>query len=261
MTHRLRALVVAIALLAGLAATGLGCATPQQPDPYEGINRRIFSFNEGADRWLVEPVAIGWNFVLPRFVQERFADFFDLTGMPVVLLNDLLQGKGEDAAMDVVRVITNLLFGFGGFYDTASWAGVPLNDEDFGQTLGSWGVPAGAYLMIPLLGPTTTRELAGFAVDTASTPWGYLLPGGSTVIVTIVRIVNFRSMLLEEVRQNRRDSFDYYVFLRSAFLQNRQMKVEDRKSSVEVADEDRGAESEDDLYYFEDKLELDLDGE
>lgn len=255
MNRRVRALAVGLVVLAAA-----GCATPQNPDPYEKVNRRIFTFNEGADRWVIEPVAIGWDFLLPHFVQERFADFFDLSRMPVVFVNDVLQGKGEAAGMDVVRVITNLLFGFGGLYDTASWAGVPENDEDFGQTLGIWGVPPGAYLVIPLLGPSTTRDLLGFGVDTFTTPYGWALSAGITITATTVRIVNLRSMLLEEVRQNRQDSFDYYVFLRSAFLQNREMKVEDRDSAASESEEDQEPAAEDDLYYFEDELEPDGEG-
>jgi phospholipid-binding lipoprotein MlaA len=237
----------AAALLLPLVA----CATPSEPDPLERSNRAVFAFNEGVDRYVLEPVATGWDVVVPEWVQDRLSDFFDHLDMPRVLLNDLLQLKGEAAAYDVVRVITNTVFGFGGFYDVASREGVPENDEDFGQTLGYWGTPAGAYLVVPFLGPSTVRDLPASAVDAYSgVPYGWFVPLVTTVVTgvvsTTVEVVNLRARYLEEVRQDRREAFDYYVFIRSAYLQNRSKKVSDATDLEEQ-------ESEEDLYYFDDE--------
>jgi phospholipid-binding lipoprotein MlaA len=137
-----------------------------------------------------------------------------------------------------------------GFVDVASKIDVPKNDEDFGQTLGSYGVPAGPYLVLPLLGPSSGRDAPSLAVDTATQPLTHVLPLAANAGMQVTNIVNLRAYYLEEVEQSRKDAFDYYIFRRDAFLDNREHRVHDRDPDAEgEADED-----DDDLYFPEDDL-------
>lgn len=236
-----------------LCATLAGCATTG-PDPWEGANRAVFSFNEGVDRFVLEPVAVGWDFVLPERAQWGVTNFFDNLGMPVVFLNDLLQGKPVAAAQDVGRFAVNTTVGIVGLVDVASRLDIPAHDEDFGQTLGRWGLPAGPYVVLPLLGPSSVRDTFGWAVDTVSRPefWlvdTYILAGG-----TAVEVVNTRARLIEEIRESRETAFDYYTFVRNAYLANRERKVRDGKPTA-------AGESDDDLYMLDEELSEDGSGE
>lgn len=247
-------------------ATGVGCATPERPDPWEKMNRGVFVFNETLDKYALEPVATAWDFILPSFVQTGIEQFFENLNMPVVLANDILQAKPRAASEDVIRFIQNSTFGLGGFIDVASMVGVPKNNEDFGQTLGYWGVPSGPYLMVPILGPYTLRDGAGEIVDTLAASYAYYnafwfdvvgLNGyetfGASVGVRALELLNLRAIYLEELEGSRRDAFDYYVFVRNAYLQNRRAKVLDQKDVPEVDGED--------LYFSDDEEEDDEDDE
>jgi phospholipid-binding lipoprotein MlaA len=227
-----------------------GCAST---DPWERMNRKTFAFNEAVDQYALEPVAKGWRVVTPQILRTGLRNFFDHLGMPVVLLNDVLQLKPIAVADDLTRIVTNTVFGLGGFIDVASREKVPKHDEDFGQTLGVWGTPSGPYFVIPFLGPSTPRDAFGLLVDTFSAPQSYFIPFWASASAFGVRIVNLRSEYIEEIDQNRGESLDYYVFLRSAYLQNRRKKVEDAVDPPEEAEED--------LYYFDDEdFEGDDDG-
>lgn len=238
-----RAVLLAALLLAPVALGG--CAT-SGPDPWEGPNRAIFSFNEGVDRWVLEPVAVGWDFVLPDRAQEGIGNFFANLRMPVVFLNDLLQAKPIAAAQDVGRFAVNTTVGVVGFVDVASRLGIPENDEDFGQTLGRYGMPPGPYMVLPLLGPSTVRDTAGYAVDVVSQPEWWLVESWIRGTATAVEVVNTRSRLIEEIRESRRTAFDYYAFVRNAYLSNRERKVRDGQLAPE--------ESDDDLYQLDEDL-------
>lgn len=231
-------------LLLAVAALG-GCAT-SGPDPWEGPNRAIFGFNEGVDRFVLEPVAVGWDFVMPERVQWGVTNFFDNLRMPVVFLNDLLQGKPGAAAQDVGRFAVNTTVGVVGLVDVASRLDIPANDEDFGQTLGVWGVPAGPYMVLPLLGPSTVRDTAAWPVDVVSAPEWWLVETWIRATATGVDLVNTRSRLIEEIRENRRTALDYYAFVRNAYLANRERKVRDGKPAP--------GESDDDLYLLDEEL-------
>lgn len=220
-----------------------GCATV---DPWEKMNRGTFAFNEAADRYAIQPVATAWDFVVPEFVQTGIRNVFANLNMPVVLVNDVLQGKPGSATDDLIRLVVNTTAGLGGLFDVASKVDIPKNDEGFGQTFMYWGISSGPYLVVPILGPYTVTTAVGFALDTAATPHSYFIPFWATAASTSVRLVNLRAFYLEEVEQNRRDAFDYYIFMRDAYLQNFQEKVSDSPlgSATEI-------EEEDDLYYFE----------
>jgi phospholipid-binding lipoprotein MlaA len=242
----------------------LGCATPEKPDPWEGMNRGIFSFNETLDEYVLEPAATGWDFVVPGFAQTGLNNFFLNLRMPIIFANDVLQGKPEAAMFDVFRFLYNSVFGLAGFIDIATMVDIPKNDEDFGQTLGVWGVPSGPYLMMPLLGPYTIRSGVGQVVDIAAASYAYFTPfwygvaglnGIQTVGVSTgqkgLELLNLRTIYLEELEASRRDAFDYYIFIRNAYLQNRRAKVLDQPDVAVVADED--------FYFIDDEEEEDYD--
>lgn len=245
------------ALFVALLVTLPGCAT-NGPDPIEGWNRGVFKFNEGVDKYVLEPTAKGWDFVVPELAQTGVRNFFDNLGMPVTLVNDILQLKPLAALQDLGRIVVNTTAGIGGILDVASMIHIPENDEDFGQTLGRYGVPSGAYLVIPLLGPSTVRDVFGIPVDAAATPHHYFVTRWVSMAAGAVRTVNLRAYYLEEVSENRQAAFDYYVFVRNAYLQNRQRKVDDAVEQPPELQDDL-YDIEDDLYDVENDVEDDVE--
>jgi phospholipid-binding lipoprotein MlaA len=237
--------VRALVGIVAAAVAGLGCASTN-PDPWEGMNRPVFGFNEGVDRWALEPVARGWDWLLPEFAETGLRNFFDNLGMPIVFVNDVLQVKPLAAGQDVARFGVNTTVGVVGLFDVASRIGLPENDEDFGQTLGRWGVPPGPYWVLPLLGPSSPRDAVGRVGDyAASLLW--LLPFWARASINGVDTVNTRAHYLEEVAANRAEAIDYYVFVRDAWVKNRRSRVED---STEAS-----AEEQEDLYHVEEDEE------
>lgn len=207
-------------------------------DPWEGMNRGIFSFNETLDRWILEPVATGWDFVMPDPVERAITRFFHNASFPVRFANDLLQWKPLAAAHDVGRFALNTTAGIGGLFDPASDVGLLDSDEDFGQTLGVWGVPPGPYLVLPLLGPSNPRDTGGLVVDSATLVYPYFLPFYVNIASTAVGIVNRRSRLLETIREERAAAFDFYVAVRNAYVQRRENQIADRQPKSEESDDD-----------------------
>ena len=241
-----------------LCLLGIGCATPERPDPWEPMNRKIFAFNETVDRYALEPVAKAWDFVLPDFAETGHDNFFDNLQMPTVFANDLLQWKPKAAFYDVLRLLYNTTFGLGGFIDIATMVEIPESDEDFGQTLGVWGVPSGPYLVMPLLGPYTIRSGFGQIVDATAASYAYTTPfwfgvaglnGAETAGASIgqkgLELLNLRAIYLEDIAENRKEAFDYYVFIRNAYLQNRRARVLDQTATAVTEEED--------LYYLDDE--------
>ncbi len=266
-------LLMVSTLLLGGCATSPDRGAPQSasastatadPDPLESMNRGVFAFNEALDRYALEPVATAWDFVVPEFVQTGIDHVFAHLNMPIVLANDLLQRKPMAAIEDVARITHNTVFGLFGFIDVATMVGIPDNDEDFGQTMGSYGVPAGPYLMVPILGPYTLRDGLGDIVDVTASGYlygifwqhGSVFPdnglstsqtGGVSIGQKGLELLNLRSIFDEELEESRKDAFDYYIFVRNAYLQNRRAKVADR-TDAPVLDEA-------DFYFFDDEDE------
>src|SRR5882724_4335612 len=206
MLVRLLSVFLAAALLASCAARRAP-ASPEH-DPIEGVNRKIFWFNDRVDTYVLEPVASGWAWVAPVRVRTSVKNFFDNLRFPIVTANDLLQAKPVAAGSDVARFAVNTTVGVLGFFDPASGWGLEKHNEDFGQTLGVWGVPPGPYIVLPLLGP-----------------------------------VDERSLILKEVRDAKESSFDYYTFLRNAYVQRRNALVMDSEAT--------GVDNEEELYHPE----------
>jgi phospholipid-binding lipoprotein MlaA len=215
-------------------------------DPWEGLNRATFSFNELLDRWLLEPVARGWDFVVPEAAQEGLDNFLENLAVPRHIVNDLLQGKPAKAGDDLGRFLINTSFGLGGFFDPAGAEGFPVADEDFGQTLGVWGSPPGPYLVLPLLGPSSPRDAAGMAVDSfVLSPENYYLPIYVTYPRTVATVVNSRSLALERIEAERAAALDFYAAVRNAYVSFRANQVRDRADAPEEEDED--------FYYFDEE--------
>jgi len=148
-----------------------GCSTvshtPDANDPLESYNRNMFEFNDGVDKYVLKTVAQGYDTIAPNFVQKGINNFFSNQDDLVVIINDLLQLKLTQLASDTGRLLINSTLGMGGLIDIASDMNMPKHNEDFGQTLGHWGTPAGPYFVIPILGPSTIRDTGGLVVDTA----------------------------------------------------------------------------------------------
>jgi phospholipid-binding lipoprotein MlaA len=213
-------------------------------DPIESINRKIFWFNDNLDVYVLEPVAKGWHWVLPDRVETSVTNFFYNLRFPIHTLNDLLQGKFKDAGIDVGRFLVNTTVGVAGFFDPATGWGLPLHWEDFGQTLGWWGVGPGPYVVLPILGPSDLRDGGGLIVDSAASVTPFFVDTYILLGARAVEIVNTRALYLEEVRKAKESAFDYYVFVRNAYLQRRLGYINDYE-------EPTGTENLEDLYHPE----------
>jgi phospholipid-binding lipoprotein MlaA len=153
-----------------------GEVASQIPDPIEGWNRGVYKFNAQADRYVLLPVVDAYRLVTPKFVRDRIHDFFSNLSEVTTFANAALQLKGESAGRAAVRFVNNVMFGFGGLYDITAANGIFQVKEDFGQTLGYWGVGDGPYLVLPLLGPSNLRDATGLVVDNVG--FGVLVPAG-----------------------------------------------------------------------------------
>lgn len=221
---RLTALLFALSL-AGCAA--LPPNTQKDPrDPFERANRATFAFNEALDRRIAKPIAKGYKRITPDAVETGVSNFFSNAAYPTVLANNLLQGKFKDALNDTGRLLLNTTLGLGGLLDPASAAGLDRNDEDFGQTLGRWGVGSGAYLMLPLLGPYTIRDGFGSLVDEFTEPRQYLSDDSTRLSLWAAVQLEKRARLLE-ADALLAQAGDRYVLVRSAYLQRREFQVLD----------------------------------
>lgn len=211
-----------------LVAVLTGCASTAAPhDPLESYNRAVFKFNDTIDKAALKPVARTYRKITPSFVQSGIGNFFGNLNDVGTAANNLLQGKFEDGALDVVRVTANSTLGILGFFDIASDAGVPKHEEDFGQTLGRWGVPSGPFVILPLLGPSTLRDTAALPVDWAADPWSYKRPHRWRYAGTAVRLIDRRASLLDASNLLEEAALDPYEFMRDAYLQRRQNRVYD----------------------------------
>jgi phospholipid-binding lipoprotein MlaA len=236
----MRTASLVIGLLAVLCA-GPARATEGDDDPWEGFNRAMFSFNDGMDRWVLEPVAKGYDFVVPDPLEQCFENFFQNLRVPINSVNGFLQGKPKNGASDIGRFAVNTTIGLAGFLDPATYFGLERHEEDFGQTLGVWGVPHGPYLVIPLLGPSTIRDAGGLTVDSFMNPGWYYLDFAVTIGSRVFDTINSRSLVLEDVQNARNAALDFYSFVRNGYLQRRAALLRD--------EEDATRESDDTLYF------------
>jgi phospholipid-binding lipoprotein MlaA len=229
-------LLVAGMMLAGCASLP-DSAKADPRDPWERFNRASFKVNDALDRAILRPTSRAYVKVMPRVVRTGVSNFFDNLETATTLINDALQGKMAAAGHDTARLLMNSTLGLGGLFDPATAAGIDKNDEDFGQTLGKWGVPSGPYLMVPLFGPSSLRDLPARGVDTFTDPSHYLEDDSTRYTLTAIEIVDLRAGLLD-LDDQLNQSFDRYAFVRNAWLQRRAFKVSDGNVEDETFDED-----------------------
>jgi phospholipid-binding lipoprotein MlaA len=205
-----------------------GCATAPNPrDPFEPLNRGIYQFNEGVDKAILKPVAQAYRAVLPQFLRASVSNFFSNINDVVVMLNNLLQGKFTAAYSDFGRIAINTTLGLGGLFDVASEAGVEKHEEDFGQTLGYWGIGDGPFIMLPLFGPSNVRDSVGRFVDYKTDLITYVDPNHTRNILWGTRLVNRRAELLDASTVLQTAALDPYEFIRDAYLQRRRNLIYD----------------------------------
>jgi len=216
------ALTVAVLLLSG-------CATNGNPrDPLEPMNRVVYKFNDGFDKAIARPVAEGYRTAVPQIIRTGVTNFFSNLEDVWILVNNVLQGKPKDALDDLARVTINTSVGLFGVMDWASEAGLPKHNEDFGQTLGRWGVGSGPYLVLPFFGPSDVRDaLAWGLVDTQADLLHQVQNVPTRNELLLLRLINLRANLLDATRIVEEAAIDPYSFMRDAYLQRRQNLVYD----------------------------------
>ena len=225
----LRAVAAAVAIaLAGCATIREGRGGPgQRLDPWENWNRKVFNFNEDLDNAFLKPVATAYTEILPEGVRRGVSNFYANFSDGWSAVNNMLQGKFALGFEDVTRVITNTLFGLGGVFDVASEMGIDHKYEDFGQTLGHYGVGAGAYVVLPILGPSTVRDTAALPLDRLASPPAFVDSTGWSIGLGVLQLVSTRASLLGATRVIDEIALDKYTFIRDAYLQRRRSLIFD----------------------------------
>jgi phospholipid-binding lipoprotein MlaA len=244
--QRLRFVLAALLLLGALG----GCASNEQSaqvgaeepgwfgpdnDPLEFINRFTFAFNDALDTMLFQPAAATYRVILPRPVRNGVRNVLRNLNGPVILANDLLQAEWDRAGDTFMRFLINSTIGVAGIFDVAAEWGYEYHDEDFGQTLGSWGVGEGFYLVLPLLGPSNARDTIGIVVDSYMDPWPYVLDYATKLSdddITYIMIgrrglegIDLRARNIETIENIKADAVDYYARIRTLYRQNRESEI------------------------------------
>jgi len=228
--------LILLTLLGAMWLGGCASIQPQQmyedeepvyPDPLEGFNRAMYSFNDGVDKVLLRPVSTGYKAVVPQPARTGVSNFFNNLAYPIVIINTFLQGKFAQGAEDLQRFIYNSTFGLAGLLDVATPMGLTAHNEDFGQTLGYWGVGGGAYIVLPLLGPSTLRDTVGLIPDYYADALYHYDDVSTRNALIALRVIDRRSRLLTASRIVD-DQLDPYAFVRDAYLQRRESLVNDQ---------------------------------
>lgn len=229
--QRLMILLLAMLILGGCASTG----GPSANDPIEGVNRGVYDFNEGLDTYALAPASRGWTRITSDGVRTSVDNFFTNLESPGYVLNDLLQGKPGDAGRESVRFVVNTTVGLLGLFDpAAAFMGLEGRAEDFGQTLGVWGVDSGPYLVLPLFGPSDTRDVTQYPVAHYTNVLTYVTLDSLTFgALTALNVVNSRARAEGAARFRDDAAVDPYVFTRSAYRQYRRNQINDGGVSVE----------------------------
>lgn len=224
-------------LLLGGCATAPGRTTTE--DPWQGVNRSVYKFNEAVDRTTLKPIAKGYRAVTPQWFRTGTKNFFSNLKTPWVIVNELLQGKPQLMAQDTCRFVFNSIAGVGGVFDVASRFELTAHDEDFGQTLAVWGVPSGPYVMLPLFGPSTVRDGFGRVPDYFSSPQRYAaIPWEARTGLNALEVVQLRESLLS-TEDTLGNAYDKYGVIRDAWLQRRVYLIYDGNPPADpVLDDD-----------------------
>ena len=234
-----------LALAATAAALLLSaCATPQRPDPLEPINRKVYAFNDAVDQAVIRPVATVYRDQVPAPLRTAATNFFANMQDVWSSVNLLLQGRPVDGLSDLLRFGTNTVFGVFGLFDVATGFGLERHGEDFGQTLGKWGFGPGAYIVWPILGPSTLRDSVGLPIEMKMSPDAWVTPDSAAYALTGVRVINTRANLLQASRLFDQIALDPYVAMRDAYLQRRRSLVYDGNPPDDAQPEERWDEPE-----------------
>ena len=239
----------AFALLTGCAT--MQSADPEVPDndPFESVNRPIYRANDFIDRRIAKPVTEAYLSYTPQPVQNSVSNFFDNVVYPNVILNDFLQGKGTQGLEDLGRFLVNSTFGFLGVWDMATPLGLEAHDEDFGQTLGVWGMDESIYLVLPFIGPSTVRDVPNLGVSTVTNILFYV-PSPYVVPVALLGFIDLRARLNEAITFRDETAVEPYLFTREAYLQHRKFLIYDGNPPID-----------DDLYLGDPFDDLDVEEE
>lgn len=241
-----------VLLLAALIGAATGCASTAERDPrdpWEPLNRGIYSFNDKLDTYLARPVATGYTKVVPSEIRERVRNVFANIGDVFIGVNNFLQGKFEDGVSDWARFAFNTTIGLFGIHDVATDMGYEKHNEDFGQTFGRWGAPTGPYLVLPILGSSDVRDGVGWGFDFYTDPLNETQPFAVHWGLVTLRLVQTRADLLDASRILEEAALDKYVFQRDAYLQRRRSLVYDghppreKQPDDEDTDKDRKPDS------------------
>ena len=236
----LPALLLTAAWLAGCASA---LPNPTPTDPFEGWNRKVNAFNEGVDAAVLKPVAQTYRDSVPQLLRTGVDNVLGNIGDVWSAANQVLQGKFQFGVEMGMRVLTNTVFGLGGLLDPATEVGLSRRSEDFGQTLGVWGLGDGPFIVLPLLGPSTLRDTTGLLLDRQVSPSSLPDKSSQQAAVTALEVVNLRAKLLSTTDLLDRVALDKYSFMRDAYLSRRRDLVFDGAPPMEILDDqDYGAE-------------------
>jgi phospholipid-binding lipoprotein MlaA len=218
--------------LVAVLAFGLGaCATatnpPKPSDPWENWNRRVQSFNDTLDDYALKPIARGYRWITPSWVDLGVSNFFSNLDDVGVFVNDFLQFKFAQGGRDAGRFVINSVAGVGGFIDVASEVDLTKHKEDFDQTLAVWGVPSGPYVVLPLFGPSTPRHVLGLVGDSATNPVNFIAPMAIPLGSGALNAVDKRADFLSASKVAEEAATDPYEFIRNAYFQERNYQIHD----------------------------------
>ena len=228
-------LLILFLLITGCATTNNLSDNFNPDDPYEKSNRKIFEFNNKIDKLFLRPVTDFYDRATPEFAQTSITNFFANLDDIRISINNLLQGNVVESMSDITRFFINSIFGLGGFFDVATEMGLEKHSEDFGQTLGKWGAKPGPYLMLPFLGPSTTRDAFTFVGDTALAPTLSLDENTARLGLISLDLINTYSAFtgIADI-----ESKDQYAFLRDAYLERRKYEVNDGLLIEELSEDE-----------------------
>lgn len=215
--------IICITCLTLLTGCAVNHKNPQ--DPYESYNRKVFKFNQRVDKVIYRPVAVVYTTVMPKFARHGIGNFLSNVGEVPTIGNDILQANPLWALSDVGRLVVNTTLGIGGLFDVATRAGLEKHNQDFGLTMAKWGYTQSSYLMIPFLPPLTVRDLIGTGGDYGMSVWTYVRPGWIGWTAYGVTLVDKRASFLDSDKLVDQ-AFDPYIFVRDAYLQNRQHNID-----------------------------------
>ncbi|MEO5669912.1 MAG: VacJ family lipoprotein [Ramlibacter sp.] len=224
--------MTALSIVCALALAGCANGPNANPrDPFEPFNRNVMQFNEGVDAMVLKPAATVYKRALPPLVRTGVSNFFGNLGDAWSFVNSALQFKLQNAAENFMRVNVNTFMGLGGILDVASELNIERHKEDFGQTLGRWGVPAGPYVVLPLLGPSTVRDTLALTIDRRADPVHYVTKTSDRYALYTLRVVDGRSNLLRLGSVIDEAALDKYSFTRDAYMQRRRADIFESKES------------------------------